>query len=187
MPGLFWALFKNPDFCSGTKYRRLCTIKHWLKKNLIKPERLRGERIHQMVGDRLFEKELWHISRRSISGGLCLGLFIAFTPTIPLQMLLSAMGAIWLRVNLPIAIAACWATNPFTAVWIYFMEYRIGQALLGKLPGIFAISEFENIGAIRRLSSQATYLWTGGVILGALAAMVAYVAIQIAWCLFSRP
>lgn len=140
-----------------------------------------------MVGDRLFDKDIWHISRRSISGGLALGLFIAFTPTIPLQMLFSAIGAIWLRVNLPIAIAACWVTNPFTAVWIYFMEYRLGQAVLGKLPGIYAIIEIDNIGAIRRLFSQATYIWTGGVILGAIAALVAYAAVQIAWRLFTRP
>ncbi len=151
----------------------------------MKPERLRGGHIHQLLGDRLFDKEIWHINRRSISGGLSLGVFIAFTPTIPLQMLLSALGAIWIRVNLPIAVAACWITNPFTAVWVYFMEYRLGKAVLGKLPDILVISELENIGAVRRLFSQATCVWVGGVIIGAAAALIAYVAIQITWRLLS--
>lgn len=170
----------------ATRSRKRPRIKEWLKKHLIKPERLKGERIHQLIGDRLFERGIWHISRRSISGGLALGLFIAFTPTIPAQMLLSAVCAIWLRVNLPIAIAACWVTNPFTAVWIYFMEYRLGRAVLGNLPGVFAISDLENIGAIRRLFSHATYVWTGGLIVGAVAALIGYIVMQLAWQLLSR-
>jgi len=161
-------------------------IKVWLKKHLIKPDQLRGERIHQILGDRLFDREIWHISRRSISGGLALGVFIAFTPTIPFQMLLSAVCAIWMRVNLPIAITACWITNPFTAVWIYVMEYRLGQAIMGSSPGIFAVSDLENFSAVRRLFSQATYVWTGGMILGAIAALIAYIIIQTVWRLLSR-
>jgi len=168
------------------KTGRLHNIKDWLKKHLIKPDRLRGERINQILGDRLFDRDIWHISRRSISGGLALGLFIAFTPTIPAQMLLSAVCAIWLRANLPIAIAACWVTNPFTAAWIYFMEYRLGRAIMGNLPGIFAISDLENIGAIRRLFSHATYVWTGGLIVGAVAALIGYIVIQFAWQILSR-
>jgi len=161
-------------------------IKDWLNKHLIKPDRLRGERIHQILGDRLFDRDIWHINRRSISGGLAIGLFIAFTPTIPAQMLLSAVCAIWLRVNLPIAIAACWVTNPVTVVWIYFMEYRLGRAIMGNLPNIFAISDLENVGVIRRLFSYATYVWTGGLIMGAIAALIGYIVIQLAWQFLSR-
>ncbi|MGM0454114.1 MAG: DUF2062 domain-containing protein [Thermodesulfobacteriota bacterium] len=156
-------------------------MKNWLKKNLIQPDRLRGERIHKLLGDRIFDKEVWHISRRSISGGLAMGLFIGFTPTIPFQMLLSAICAIWLRVNLPIAIVACWVTNPFTAVWIYFLEYRLGKAVMGKLPAVFAISDLENTGMIRRLFSQATYVWTGGMLMGSAAALIAYIFVRIVW------
>ncbi len=161
-------------------------MKAWLKKNLIKPERLKGEPVHRLLGDRIFENDIWHVNRRSISAGLALGLFIAFTPTIPFQMLLAALFSIWLRVNLPIAVVACWVTNPFTAVWIYFMEYRLGQAVAGRLPALFAVSDLENIGAIRRLFSQATYVWTGGMIVGAVAALVGYITIRILWHLFSK-
>lgn len=101
-------------------------------------------------------------------------------------MLLSAVCAIWLRVNLPIAITACWVTNPFTAIWVYMMEYRLGKSVIGNLPGIFAISELENLGAVRRLFSHATYVWTGGVIIGSIAALIAYITIQVTWRLLSR-
>ncbi len=153
----------------------------------MKPERLRGGHIHQLLGERLFHRDIWRINRRSIAGGLSLGLFIAFTPTIPFQMLLSALGAIWFRVNFPIAIAACWVTNPFTAVWIYLMEYRLGKAVMEKLPDIFfVVSEFENIGAFRRIFSHATYVWIGGTIFGLLAALLAYAGIQILWRLLQE-
>ncbi len=101
-------------------------------------------------------------------------------------MLLSAVGAIWLRVNLPIAIAACWVTNPFTAVYIYFMEYRLGREIIGNLPGIFAISDLENIGAVRRIFSHATYVWTGGLIVGATVALIAYIIVRVIWRLLAR-
>lgn len=166
--------------------QKLYKIKEWLKSHLIKPERLKGECLHKILGDRIFERDIWQFSRCSVSSGLALGLFIAFTPTIPLQMLLSAVCAIWLRVNLPIAVTACWVTNPFTVVWIYFMEHRLGQAVMGKMPGIFVVSDLENIGAIRKLFSHATYLWTGGIIFGAITAMIAYFAIRITWNLLSR-
>jgi len=156
-------------------------VKAWFKKHLLKPERLRGEQVHRILGDRIFANDIWHVNRRSISAGLALGLFIAFTPTIPFQMLLAALLAIWLRINLPIAVIACWVTNPFTAVWIYLMEYRLGKAVLGNLPGLYAISELEDIGAIRKLFSQATFVWTGGMILGATAALIGYVLIQVLW------
>jgi len=173
-------------FVNTIKTGRRHKIKEWLKRHLVKPERLKGKRIHQILGDRLLDRDIWHITRRSISGGLALGVFIAFTPTIPAQMFLSAVFAIWLRVNLPVAIAACWITNPFTVVWIYFIEYRLGRAVLGNLPGIFAISGPENIGAVRRLFSQAAYIWAGSMIIGAVAALIAYIVIQLAWPLLSR-
>ncbi|MDY6822870.1 MAG: DUF2062 domain-containing protein [Thermodesulfobacteriota bacterium] len=158
-------------------------MKKWLKKNLIKPERLRGEQIHRIVGDRLFDKDIWHINRRSIAGGLALGVFIAFTPTIPFQMLLSAICAIWMRVNLPIALAGCWVTNPLTAVWIYLMEYWLGRMIMEKLPWLFTLSDLENIGTFRKLFSQATYIWTGGLLIGSIAALVVYATVRILWYL----
>lgn len=43
--------------------------------------------------------------------GLAVGAFYAFVP-FPWQMLLAAITALWLRFNLPVAVAMVWITNP---------------------------------------------------------------------------
>ena len=158
-------------------------MKEWLKKYLAARERFRGDRIHRVLGDRIFDWELWHITQHSTSGGLAVGLFVAFTPTIPFQMLLSALGAIWFRVNLPIALLASWVTNPITAVWVYLYAHRLGKAALGNVLGIFVLSDLEDVAAVWRIFSHGVSLWTGGVLLGAAAAFVGYAVSKAFWIL----
>ncbi len=153
----------------------------WLDKYVFAQERLRGEVIHRLLGDRLFDREIWHINRRTISGGLALGLFIAFTPTIPFQMLISAICAIWLRVNLPIALAACWITNPFTMIYVYVVEFRIGRFVFSHLPGFLAAGHIKPVGPVRQVFTNAVYVWTGGMILGCIAAVAGYILVRVFW------
>jgi uncharacterized protein (DUF2062 family) len=161
-------------------------IRTWLEKNLISRDRLRGERIHQIFGERLFASEVWHIDRHTISGGLALGLFVAFTPTIPFQMTIAALCAIWLRVNLPAALAACWVSNPLTIIPFYKTAYQLGLWSLGSLPGLFSSLVSEDRSGIRDLFSKAAYLWTGGVLMGSIAALSGYAFVRIVWYYASR-
>lgn len=85
----------------------------------------------------LHDPALLYPNRRTATRAFAIGLFWAFIP-IPLQMVASAMMAIWLRVNLPIAVAAVWMTNPFTMGPIFYLEYRLGAWLLGQPPGDFS-------------------------------------------------
>jgi len=69
-------------------------------------------------------------NRKMITRGVVLGIFIAFIP-MPMQM-----GAVLLfmplfRFNVPIALAMCWITNPFTMPPMYYLEYHTGSFLLG--------------------------------------------------------
>ena len=61
----------------------------------------------------LFSKELWRPCRATVASGLSVGLFCAMLP-IPFQTLISALGAMRTKANIPVAMAACWVTNPFT-------------------------------------------------------------------------
>jgi hypothetical protein len=160
-------------------------IRAWLEKNLISRERLRGERIHKIFGDRLFTSEIWHIDRFSISGGLALGLFVAFTPTIPFQMTIAALCSIWLRVNLPIALAACWITNPLTLIPFYRLTYNLGYWSLGSMPGIFSCIAPPGRSGIMDIFTKAAYLWSGGVLVGSAAAFAGYGFVRILWHLGS--
>ncbi|MCE9969096.1 DUF2062 domain-containing protein, partial [Aeromonas salmonicida] len=84
-------------------------IKRWMpdQKTLKENKRL------QLFGNLLLDNNLWHLNRRSAAGAFGVGLFMAWIP-VPCQMLLAAGGAIACRVNLPLAVALVWLTNPIT-------------------------------------------------------------------------
>lgn len=70
--------------------------------------------------------------RRGVARGFAVGLFWAFMP-VPGQSIFAAVSCIWLRVNVLVAMATTWITNPFTAVPIVLTAHWIGALILG--PG----------------------------------------------------
>jgi uncharacterized protein (DUF2062 family) len=78
---------------------------------------------------------------RSKAGGVALGMFIAFTPTVGIQMPIAFVAATVLGVNIPLAVAMVWLTNPLTVPPVYFSEYCVGTWLLG-IDTIASKSEF---------------------------------------------
>ena len=70
-------------------------------------------------------------SPRSKAGGVALGLFVAFTPTVGVQMPIAFVTATVFGVNQPLALAMVWITNPVTVPAIYYCEYRVGTWMLG--------------------------------------------------------
>jgi uncharacterized protein (DUF2062 family) len=89
--------------------------------------KLKGGILHRLVGDRLFDPDVWKLSARSVSAGLGVGTFVALTPTFPMQMIIAAVLAYVFRVNVPAALAACWITNPLTMPIIFPLEYYLGS------------------------------------------------------------
>lgn len=69
-------------------------------------------------------------NRRMVSRAVFLGLFIAFIP-MPMQMLAVLVFMPFFRFNVPIALAMCWISNPFTMPAMYYIEYLTGTYLLG--------------------------------------------------------
>lgn len=85
----------------------------------------------------LYEKLLRPIlkaqgSPESIARGGAMGMWIALTPTVGIQMLLVAVLAVPLRCNVPVAIAMVWISNPLTVVPLYFGFYWLGALMLGR-------------------------------------------------------
>ncbi len=72
----------------------------------------------------------WSLHRSNVTRAFALGLFIAFIP-LPLHMILIAVLAIALRVNIPIAFATIWVSNPMTWVPQYVFAHWVGTKLLG--------------------------------------------------------
>jgi len=145
---------------------------------------LRNGRVHRLFGDRLFHRHVWGFDRRSVAGGLALGLFVAFTPTIPFQMLLCAIGAILLRVNLFVAVAAIWITNPVTAVPVYLAASRLGRYFFEHSRlGEFTLTFFGFEGRTGRFMEQGLYVWTGCLVFSCVSACLGYATVCLVWFL----
>ena len=131
------------------------------------------------VAHLLNRPELWHLNRRGVSGAAFVGLFSAFIP-VPSQMLLAAIIAIYVRVNLPISVALVWITNPITIPPMIYGSYRVGAWVLGidvaelqvELSLNWVLANFVAIGKP---------LFVGSVICGLVAGSIGFTASHFIW------
>lgn len=134
-------------------------------------------------------------SPHRIALGVAIGLFIAWTPTVGLQMLLALAAAAVLRANKIIPVALVWITNPVTLVPIYYVNWVIGrmivpgddnlrmneayirlQALVKHSPNFFDLilepGTWKQIGTL--IFEMGIELWIGSFALGMLLAIAGY-------------
>ncbi|MBE0438505.1 MAG: DUF2062 domain-containing protein [Gammaproteobacteria bacterium] len=133
----------------------------------------------QKFGQLLAEPKIWHLNRRSVAGGLALGLFIAFMPILG-QMFVAAALAIVFRVNLPIAVMGVWVTNPLTLAPLYYFTYKIGAWLLGIPVGHYAFQM-----SWEWFSGEFLLIWQplvlGSLICAVMAAVLSIIFVRLAW------
>jgi uncharacterized protein (DUF2062 family) len=137
----------------------------------------------------LNQPNLWHLNRRSVAGGVAIGLFAGLVPG-PLQMLSAALLSIPLRKNLPVALATTLYTNPFTIGPLYLLAYGYGRLLLGAGDAAAALPPYEWDWAHWVDSALALAHWSialgkplavGLVALALTLAAAGYCAVQLAW------
>ena len=121
----------------------------YFRKFLPSHDSIKRNRYIAFFGSALHHHNLWHLNRRSVAGGVAVGLFCGLVPG-PLQMLSAALLAVILRVNLPVAVVFTWYTNPFTIVPLYYLAYKLGLYVTGRsadaLPAPDLDLGFSNIG-----------------------------------------
>lgn len=144
---------------------------------------LHGTLLHRVIGERLFDPRLWKPTNKSVSAGLAIGIFIALTPTIGVQIPLIILAALLLRVNIPVAIAASWVTNPLTAPVIYPLQYRLGLWLSGA-PDPNELAGFT--GMLRMFFRYAIPLWVGSLISATFSSVFVYVGSATVWRLVGK-
>jgi len=153
--------------------------KHFFKKYMPDQHKIREHKHLKAFGTLLHDPNLWHFNRRSVAGAFSLGLFNAFVP-VPFQMLLSAIGAIFFRVNLPIAVGTVWITNPITIPPIFYFTYLVGNWILGTPEQTF---EFEL--SYQWMTEGLVAIWQpfllGCFVTGAVSALVGYITVRGLW------
>jgi len=151
----------------------------FIKRLLPDHQRIRDHQHLRFFGTLLHDPNLWHLNRNSVAGAMAVGLFMAFIP-IPFQMVFAAALAIFFRVNLPIAAALVWLTNPFTMPPIFFLTYKLGAWLLDTeaVPLVFAPT-FE------WLMTEMGTVWKpfllGSVLVACASAALGYFASHLIW------
>lgn len=107
------------------------------------------------------------------------GIFVAFLP-MPFQMPLAALLALWVRCNLPLAVALVWITNPLTMPVIFFVTYQFGRWLL-QTPPMTVSLELSWDWLINEFGLIWKPLLVGSILSGLFFATLGFVAIQVFW------
>ena len=119
------------------------------------------------------------VSRRSIAGAIWVGLFIALLP-LPGQTVIALLIALLLRVNVPIAVATTWVTNPVTMGPLFYWEYSLGRLILDIPPRNFIVELSWDW-----VTSGFLAIWKplllGSFISATIVASISYVSVSVAW------
>jgi len=156
--------------------------KRFIKRLLPHHSEVKEHKFLKHLGTLLHDPNLWHLNRHSVSKAVALGLFIAYVP-LPFQMVLAAILAIWLRVNLPISVALIWISNPITIPPMFYGAYKFGSWLLNQPPQQL---EFEL--SIDWLTNSVGGIWEplllGSLVLGSALALAGYLTTRLIWRLW---
>ncbi len=136
----------------------------------------------RFLGPLLEDPNLFHLNRYSVSMAFLMGVFLAFVP-VPGQMALVALVALWVRCNLPIALALVWITNPITIAPIFFFTYQLGLWLLNE-PSVH-MPDAITWGLINaELSKIWKPLVVGSLCAGSFFSLLSYFIIRYVWRLY---
>jgi uncharacterized protein (DUF2062 family) len=145
------------------------------QKYLPREHQVRDTVLHKIIGERLFDDALWKPEKRSIIHAVTMGIFVAFTPTIGIQMAIAGICAFLMRVNIPSAILMVWISNPVTAIPIYSMEIKVGFMVLGNGEG------FRQIHEMKDLLYYIEPLAVGTLITSTFLAALAFIIMTLFW------
>jgi hypothetical protein len=134
-----------------------------------------------------------HGSAHSVALGFAIGVFVALTPTVGLQLLVSLVVASVVRANRPIPMALAWLARPLAVLPIYYFNYRVGLLLV---PGDSAaglrlidamahasLSDPASMLAALRLGAHELWgvagaLWAGSLVVASSVALLTYPVVR---------
>ena len=145
--------------------------------------------------ERFFIYRVLHVddTPHRIALGVAIGIFVTWTPTIGLQMVLTIALATLLRANKFVGVPFVWISNPLTIMPVYGPSYLVGGLILGE---DYTWSRFLDAlaGATQLTGSwpqkvQAYWnafwpifppLWIGSIVVALLLGAITYVVIRYA-------
>ena len=163
----------------------------FFRKYLPSHAAVRANRYVARFGSWLQHHNLWHLHRRSVAGGVAVGMFAGMIPgSNPVQFTAAALLAMAFRVNLPIAVIVTLYSNPFTIVPLYFLAFKLGQLALlengNTLPPLAFGLEGKGFSewlpaALSWLTSVGKPLLVGLPLLALLLSVISYFVVRWTW------
>lgn len=169
----------------------------WFRRSVFKtirflkhPRKLRRSPAMRWFARHFLDKRVWKPTQHTFSGGMAVGMFVTLQ-LLPIQMPAATILSAIFRVNIPIAIALCWLSNPFTLLPIAWAEYVLGKWFL-ELYTTVPTTPFPThlpdsmVDIWMVLKEHAPVVGVGGIILGAIVAPISYIATWGCWEIGSR-
>jgi uncharacterized protein (DUF2062 family) len=135
---------------------------------------------------RLLHSELWRFNRRSVPRGVALGLFVGIM--VPLaHFVVAAFLAVFVRANIPAALAATFVGFPAVYVFIVLLAHRIGEWLLHidastQIQPISATMEATQTGHLLQQMTGATLTAALGLfVIATVLSSLGYVLTSFGW------
>lgn len=158
----------------------------WVRARVPTREQLEANRFVRPFAHRVLRSDLWRFNRRSVPRGMALGLFMGILVPFA-HSAVAALTAVFVRANVPVAIAATWVSNPATWVIIFPAAYQIGKAVLhlDRLTGVAPISETmqqtQTDHLLVRLTGAGLDTAFGLFVIATVLAALGYVATSLIW------
>jgi len=129
------------------------------------------------IRDKLHEAINEETSANSLAAGFAVGVFFSFTPLVSLHMVLALLVAIIFRLSKVAAVAGAWVNNPYTMPFVFYACFRLGKKILGMHVPTPVFDQFQLATILKAAKIYAAPLFLGTTIVGALAAVAAYVIV----------
>lgn len=121
----------------------------------------------------------WSIHRTNVTRAVAIALFVSFIP-LPIHTPTVTVLALLLQVNLPVAVATVYVSNPLTIVPQFYMCYVVGSRLLGT-----RVTHFHFELSWHWISTEFLPIWKpfllGCFVMGLVAAVSGYLILRLLW------
>ena len=161
----------------------------WFRKRLPTRETLAASQFFSPFAHHLLRSDLWRFNRRSVPRGVALGLFVGVM--IPLaHFAVAAFLAIFIRANIPAALAATFIGFPIIYIAIVALAYRLGDWLLhfDALTTLQPLNETmqatQTDHLLERITGAGLETALGLLVIASLLASVGFLATGFGWRLW---
>jgi len=160
-------------------------VADWWRRTMPTRESMEQNRLLRPVAHRVLAPALWRFTRRSVPRGVALGMVTGILFPVA-QIAFSALLALPIRANIPVAAAMTFITNPFTTPPLWVAAYWIGKWVLhldAQVPGApIATQVAANSGWLHWLLSTAGPATVVGLLIITLTLSVAgYAVAALGW------